>query len=332
MQFVANVRRRTSTTARTGAVRPTAATTAGGETTWSRSRLLGILATLVAVVLALVLGLAWAVWHVHDEASGENGGVQREDAVMGSSTDDPNFTAGARGAAHRDQVAAAPMLQAPASAAQPPPGAAQGTGGTGAADSAAEAAPMAGEIEIPDGGITGPAFVETGFPHTPTGALGQLAQIEVSVLESMSLPNTALVHQAWVLPGGAGVAEWRLSVAVQAFLDAAEMPGAKDPTASVSLTPVGGLIKGTDGPDWVVACVLAEVSGSYQQQQSQTSFGHCERMQWAGGRWLVAPGAPPAPAPSTWPGTDLATEAGWRTWRTHQNPVSDAYGNDMHQH
>ena len=31
---------------------------------------------------------------------------------------------------------------------------------------------------------------------------------------------------------------------------------------------------------------------------------------------MVAPGTPPAPAPATWPGTQLAHEAGWRTWST----------------
>jgi hypothetical protein len=29
---------------------------------------------------------------------------------------------------------------------------------------------------------------------------------------------------------------------------------------------------------------------------------------------MVAPGTPPAQAPSTWPGSDLSLKAGWRTW------------------
>lgn len=46
------------------------------------------------------------------------------------------------------------------------------------------------------------------------------------------------------------------------------------------------------------------------------AFGYCERMQWdpTSHRWLIAPGASPAPAPSTWPGTDVAQRAGWLTW------------------
>jgi len=47
---------------------------------------------------------------------------------------------------------------------------------------------------------------------------------------------------------------------------------------------------------------------------ARIAFGHCERMQWQDTRWVIAAGAAPARAPSTWPGTDLAAEAGWRTW------------------
>ncbi len=46
-------------------------------------------------------------------------------------------------------------------------------------------------------------------------------------------------------------------------------------------------------------------------------------MQWVGGCWMVAPGAPPAPAPATWPGTQLAHEAGWRTWSTDDTTDPD---------
>ena len=69
-----------------------------------------------------------------------------------------------------------------------------------------------------------------------------------------------------------------------------------------------------DGPDWTTVCVLMKVSATYKSE-GQIAFAHCERMQWVGGRWMVAPGAPPAPAPATWPGTQLAHEAGWRTWK-----------------
>ena len=39
-------------------------------------------------------------------------------------------------------------------------------------------------------------------------------------------------------------------------------------------------------------------------------------MQWdnRANAWKIAPGEQPAIAPSTWPGTTKAIEAGWRTW------------------
>ena len=42
----------------------------------------------------------------------------------------------------------------------------------------------------------------TGFPHTPEGAIGQLAQIDLAVLQSMSLSTAEEVYNAWALPGG----------------------------------------------------------------------------------------------------------------------------------
>jgi hypothetical protein len=101
------------------------------------------------------------------------------------------------------------------------------------------------------------------------------------------------------------------------------MGEAKDPGSQVTVEPAAALVKGTDGPDWVTACVLFRVTASYRRG-GRVAFGHCERMQWVGGRWMIAPGQPPAPAPSTWPGTELANEAGWRTWVT-------AHSSDDHE-
>ena len=81
-------------------------------------------------------------------------------------------------------------------------------------------------------------------------------------------------------------------------------------------TPTAAQVKGTDGTDWVLACVLLDVQARIVTQ-ARIAYGHCERMQWStdeGGRWLIAAGSPPAQAPSTWPETDLARQAGWLTW------------------
>lgn len=275
---------------------------AEGATEWGRRRLLGILVAAVVVAALLVGGLAYAVYlavaGIGEEASANS------DVATGE-TDRP--TVAAQGAVYRDEVAADPMLAVPESVAFP-------------AETTTAKAPA---IKIPAGtGVNGPAFVMTGFPHTPEGAIGQLAQIDLAVLQSMSLTTAAEVYNAWALPGGVRAEEWWITASVQAFLTSTGMGEVKDPSSSVSLEPAAALVKGTDGPDWTTVCVLMKVTASYRQE-GQIAFAHCERMQWVGGRWMLAPGAPPAPAPATWPGTQLAHEAGWRTWSTDDTTDPD---------
>ncbi len=155
---------------------------AEGTSEWSRRRLLGILAAAVAVAVLLLGGLAYAVYlaiaGIGDEAS----------ANTGVATGETERSTVARGAAHRDEIAAEPMLTVPESAAFP-------------AETTSARAP---EIKIPTGtGVNGPAFVMTGFPHTPEGAIGQLAQIDLAVLQSMSLSTAEEVYNAWALPPSA---------------------------------------------------------------------------------------------------------------------------------
>jgi hypothetical protein len=283
-------------------VRRTATSTHTGTTEWGRARLLGILVTATAVAVALVAGGVYVVGRAL--ATGD------ADPAGPSPTSAPGVSARAitaQGAERRDQIAAAPMLQVPAQAAFP-----------------AEPADQAGpSIEIPAGaGIPGPGLVMTGFPHTPEGAIGQLAQIDLAVLQAMSLPTAVEVYNTWALPGGVGADHWWITASVRAFLANTQMGQVKDPGASVTVDPAAALVKGTDGPDWTTVCVLLKVTATYRQQ-SQVAFSHCERMQWVGGRWMLAPGPPPAPAPATWPGTALAIAAGWRTWTTTDHPRSE---------
>ena len=63
--------------------------------------------------------------------------------------------------------------------------------------------------------------------------------------------------------------------------------------ATVIAVPAAGQVKGVDGPDWAVACVLFEVRATITVE-AQMGYGYCERMQWQHGRWMIAPGAPPA--------------------------------------
>lgn len=197
----------------------------------------------------------------------------------------------------RDQIAAAPMTSVDGAAATRP-------------DPATELAPP---IHVPEPTVgRGPAGVPV-FGHTAEGAVAQLAAIDESVLEAMSVPQAREVHAAWVEPGGPGFEEWDLTQNVTAFLRGARQGATKDVTTLVEVTPSGGLVKGTDGPDWVLACVLLDVRATIQSSY-RMGWANCHRMQWTGERWLIGAGAQPAKAPSAWPGSRAALAAGWLAW------------------
>ena len=260
---------------------------------WSRGRLLGVLSGSALVVLLLAVGLGYALYLLADPVG------TSDPTSRGVSTGSANRPDQDQVVARRDEIAARPMLSVPDSASQP----------------ADPSSARAGSIEVPVGqGITGPALVGTGFPHTPEGAIGQLAQIDVAVLSSMSPQTAREVYSAWALPGGVAAEDWWTATTVDTFMTSSGMGDALGPGVVVTVEPAAALVKGTDGPDWAVVCVLMKVSATYRSQ-AQASWGHCERMQWVGGRWMIAPGRPPAPAPATWPGSRLAIKAGWKTWK-----------------
>ncbi len=171
------------------------------------------------------------------------------------------------------------------------------------------------EITIPVSASMGPAGVSSGFPRTTEGALGQLAAIEVRVLEAMSIPVLNQVHSTWVAPRGPELAAWEMSANVQAFLGAVphDAPDRIDDTTTVTVVPVGAQVKGTDGQDWVLACVMVEVRATVATD-ARMAYGHCARMAWVNDRWLIAPGVPPAAVDGAWPATQSFIDAGWKTW------------------
>lgn len=255
---------------------------------WDRRRVLLVLGMALAGGVALLVGLVCAVYFAVASAKSDgraNTATQR------------HADAGVTGRADRDAIAAAPMLNVDANAARPAP-------------PAAVPAPM---ITVPGSTTLGPAGVPSGFPHTPGGAIGQLAAIEQVVLQSMSVQVANIIHANWAMPAARGVAQWPLTQNVQSFLGGARMGSTMDPTSTVVVTLAGAQIKGVDGPDWVLACVLVKVRATITQD-AQMGYGYCERMQWHSSRWMIAPGAVPAAAPSTWPGGALSNKAGWRTW------------------
>jgi hypothetical protein len=253
-----------------------------------RRRLLMILAAVVLMILLVVFGLimvvhdaATQVWHA-DTTGGDPAMTDRQHRPRPVS---------------RDAIAAEPMLDVHPVDSRP----------------TAPAAVAGSIMEIPPSTLIGPAGVPAGFPHTAEGAVGQLAAIGVTVLQGMSIPHTNDVYQRWALPGGAGVERWQMTENVQAFLAAAQMGSEKDISASIVAVPAAGQIKGVDGSDWLVSCVLLEVRATISVD-ARMGYGYCERMQWHNERWMIAPGTPPAKAPSTWPGSELSIKAGWRSW------------------
>jgi len=209
---------------------------------------------------------------------------------------DPGRTASAE--AHRDAVAAAPMAAAPASAAQP----------------SVLSSRDPGVIELPASTSTGPAGIPSGFPHTTAGAVAQLAAVDTDVLNTATLDRARQVIDRWAAPGGPTGSSWSAVKALAGFQSAAGLSGGTNPGLAVRATPMMGLVKATDGPDWAVVCINFEVDATLKQT-ARVAAADCQRMLWDADRWLIGPGTEPAPAPSIWPGTDAAIDAGYRNLR-----------------
>ena len=264
---------------------------------WTRQRLLLSLATAGLLMLAALVGVGLAFAQALASRYWPVASTSVANAAPGTASSDPTTREAVDPSAVRDRIAAAPMVSLPSEAATRP-------------DPALTPAPR---MRVPDAlNGRGPAGVAI-FPHTNQGAVAQLAAIDVAVLEAMSIPHTGEVHQAWVLPDGPALDAWDVAANVAAFLRSSRQGGVKDTATLVRVRPVGAMVKGTDGPDWLVACVLLDVSATIRAE-ARMGWGHCARMQWAGGRWQIGPGVPPALAPSAWPGSKAAVAAGWLTW------------------
>lgn len=256
-----------------------------GVEPWTRERLLLVLAAGAVVVATLVAGLSLILIQAFIPPPTAQAPENTPPAAVLDTT------------GVRDRIAAEPMASLDPTAATRP-------------DPATEIPPT---LRIPQPTLgRGPVGVPV-YGHTPEGAVAQLAAIDRQVLEAMSLPQAREVHAAWVLPGGPAFAQWDLTVNVSGFLRGARQGATKDVTTVVHVTPAGGLVKGSDGPDWLVACVLLDVRAAIQGDY-RMGWAHCQRMEWHDSRWQIAPGAQPAAAPSAWPGSKAALAAGWFAW------------------
>ncbi len=264
---------------------------------WSRRRLLALLALAALTSSLLVVGLVLAVLHALDPTG--------QATSVGSSTEGskqaPEIepTGPATEAEARDALAAEPMPAVPESASRPAPVSNRDPGPP---------------IVLPRATGTGPAGVPTGFPHTPEGAMAQLAAIDQTALQSGSLSGARAVIAAWALPGGPTTTSWSGVEAMRTLLTATGLSGGGSPQLAVVLTPLMGQIKGSVGPDFVVPCVDFELDVTLQQT-ARGAIADCQRMVWHLDRWMIGPGDDPALPPSVWPGTDLAISVGYRDLR-----------------
>lgn len=252
---------------------------------WSPARLLVLAGSCVLVVLAIVTGLAIAVFAaLHKEPDAGEARYAAGRAI--------------RSLSEQDALAAAPMPTAEPEEALPGP----------LSSRAAEV------VVLPRPTAVGLAEVATGFPRTPEGALAQLAAIDVTAMQSGSMDGVRSVIAEWATTGGPTSENWSGVTGMASLLSGAGLSAAGSPQLAIVVRPVMGLIKGTVGSDFAVVCVDLEFTVSLERT-ARMAVADCQRMTWVADRWLIGPGPEPAPAPSIWPGTDAAIDAGWRDLR-----------------
>jgi hypothetical protein len=254
------------------------------QTEWTRRKLQVVLGVGMGVVLLLTAGVVWSVVNV----------------LTGGSADE---AAAEAGQGLEDRLANKPLPTAPLEAAQP---------GHNSLSSG-----QTGTLQIPPPMEVGPAGVATGFPHTPVGALAQLAAIDSTALTSASVPVAQDVITRWAAPGGPTTASWSGVKAVAALLESAGMSSDASGSIRIGAEPKMGFIKGTVGDDFVIACIDFIVTATTTTgQPQQVAAADCQRMVWQedaeGGRWVIGPGEEPAAAPSLWPGTQASFDAGYQ--------------------
>lgn len=251
---------------------------------WSRDRLLKVAVAVVTAAAVLVVGLGLGVAHLIGDRGSSKTAVTLATAVPVAEMS-------------RDEIANSSMLSVAPDQGRP------------GARMASTYPPI---IQIPASTAPGAAGVPSGFPQSPVGALAQLGALMAEVLNRMDVTHTAEVYRAWSVPQAPPLQSWALMSAVHSFLQAAKL-SRLEPGHVVVTTPVGAQVKGTDGPEWTLACVLVTVRARVKAE-ARIAYGHCERMTWVADRWVIGPGEAPARAPSTWPGSEAMLAAGWSSW------------------
>jgi hypothetical protein len=267
---------------------------------WSRRKMLALLigAGLTAVLLVAGIVLA-AVYVAHPVRPPVDRGVTSTGTTGGHGAGGPGES-GAIAFGPRDALADRPMTAVGEDASHPGPVSTRDPG-----------APIV--LPAPTG--VGPAQVPTGFPHTPQGAMAQLAAIDQTALQAGTLAGARQVISGWALPGGPTTTSWSAVRAMAEFFDAAGLSGGGgNNQLAIAAIPLMGQVKGSVGADFVMPCVDFEIDATVQQT-TRGAAADCQRMVWSGTGWMIGPGPEPASAPSVWPDTDTAIAVGYRDLR-----------------
>jgi hypothetical protein len=260
--------------------------------------LIATTAAAVVLLVGVVLAIAYAV-HPMRHAAGDLGSPTGARTEPGQQGQEGRTPSAGPGADPRDALASKPMRPVDEDASHPAPVSDHDPG-----------AP----ITLPAATKTGPARVPAGFPHTPEGAMAQLAAIDQVAVQSGSLTGARAVITAWAQPGGPTRSTWSVIQGLSALFDEAGLSGGGSAQLALVLTPLMGQVKGSVGPDFVIPCVDFELDVTLEQT-ARGATADCQRMVWSNGRWMIGPGSEPATPPSVWPDTDLSIEVGYRDLR-----------------
>jgi hypothetical protein len=255
-----------------------------------RGRAIVVLVFAVVIAVALLCGLGYLIF---GSTQGKKAANPASSASASPSTVD---TTDGSQQNREDALAAAPMLQLPDSAAQPQ-ALVTATAGPAIVLPAATARIVPG----------GPP-VATGFPHTPEGAIAQLAAIDEAAMSAADQTQVHLVYAWAAMSGAVAESDWLPGAAVASVLGEANVQASQ---IHLSFQTVEAQIKGTVGSDFVLACVLGELDVTISTI-GRGGLGDCQRMVWSQNRWWIGPGAQPAKAPSAWPGSADSVRGGWR--------------------
>lgn len=166
-------------------------------------------------------------------------------------------------------------------------------------------------IALPNPQQLEPSHIPAGFPPTDEGALARLVAVTEHGLRDGTPGAYARLYERVSAPGAPrGDQSW-LALKLRAVYSSAAISTTEP--VGMRWQPTHGLIKGsTSGGEYVVACVLGELSVAYKGQTLRVGLGDCQALRYTGRGWLIASGAPAAPAPSAWPGSAECVAVGYR--------------------